>query len=148
MSMYKTFQTDKSLENDGIKLQYGESFRVTVARAGGTNKRFAKILDDVTRPYRRAIQTETMDNDRGVELLHEAYAKGVVLNWEVNRAPDGAEPVWEQGIEAPDGSLMPFTVENVVKTFKALPDLFKAIQEDSGRLSLFRTTVQEADAGN
>lgn len=148
MSLYKTFKTDPALETQGIVLQYDTSFRVTVARAGGANKRFAKILDEITRPYRRAIQTESMDNARGEELLQEAYARGVVLKWETNVAPDGQEPEWKEGIEGPDGEVIPFNVENVIKTFKALPDLFRAIQEDAGKQALYRTTVQEADAGN
>ena len=64
MSMYDAFGTDKDLEKTGIYLEY-ETFRIKVARAGGGNKRFAKMLEAHTRPYRRAMQTETLGNDRG-----------------------------------------------------------------------------------
>lgn len=142
MSMYELFKTDTNLETNGIVIDYG-SFRVTIARAGGANKRFAKTLDVKTKPYRRAIQTETMDNERGLDILREVYSEAVVLNWEVKDG-DG----WRQGIEGPDGDILPFTKENVLATFRALPDLFHDLQEQAGKAALFRQSIREAEAGN
>lgn len=148
MSMYKTFKTDDSLEKTGIFLDYGE-FRVTIARAGGSNKRFAKVLEAKTKPYRRAIQTEMMDQERGATLLREVYAEAVVLNWEVRDGEDkDGNPKWRVGIELPDGTIGAFTKENVLLTFNNLPDLFSDIQEQAGKAALFRASIQEAEAGN
>ena len=142
MSMYGQFQTDTSLETQGIIIDYG-TFRITIARAGGANKRFVKTLETKTKQFKRAIQTETMDNERGLEILRETYAEAVVLNWETKK--DG---VFVQGIEAQDGGILPLNKENVVFTFQNLPDLFTDIQQQAEKSALFRKFLQEQDAKN
>jgi hypothetical protein len=160
--MYKQFKTDTDLEKEGIDLNYGD-FIVKVARAGGGNKKFARVLEAKMKPVRRAVQTESLDNKRAEALMREAYAEGVVLMWSVRvKADDKGKPVeplqlmtegdgntvFVQGIEGPDGDVLPFNVENVVATFQALPELFADIREQSGKMGLFRQAGQEADAGN
>lgn len=142
MSMYDSFQTDKDLERNGIVVDYGE-FRVTVARAGGNNKRYLKLLDAKMKPYKRAYETDTLSNEIAVKILHEAYAQGVVTNWEVLK--DGE---WVQGIEAPDGSIMEFNADNVLQTFRNLPDLFQDIKSQAEKAALYRQAIQEAESGN
>lgn len=142
MSMYEQFQTDPDLEKNGIFIDYGE-FRVTLARAGGANKQYAKLLEAKTKPYRRAIQIETMDNEKAMDLLLEAFAEAVVLNWEVK---DGDK--WKKGIEGPDGDVIPFNTDNVIKTLRALPDLFNDLQEQASKVALYRKSIDEDDAGN
>lgn len=169
MSMYKQFQTDGELEKAGIDLDYGD-FKVRIGRAGGSNTRFASILENKMKPVRRALQTDTLENSRAEALLHEAYAEGVVLEWAVavvaNKDGKPKEPlqlasiyrdknnkdaertVFIQGIESPEGDILPFNKENVIQTFKNLPDLFADIREQSGKIGLFRKEGQEKDAGN
>lgn len=142
MSMYDMFKTDTDRERNGIFYE-GDGFRIKVARAGGANKRYAKMLEVHTRPYRRALQTETMGNERALELLYHVYADAVVLDWEVWK-----NGKWEQGIEGEDGEILPFNRENVIQTFKNLPDLFTDVQEQAGRIALFRQDIIEKDAGN
>ena len=143
MSMYETFKTDSGVETAGVRIEYGD-FRVTVARAGGANKKFAKILDRKTKPHRRALQLETMDPEVGKRLMIETYAEAVITNWESLR--DGA---WKQGIEAASGdALLPFTTANVIATLEALPDLFADIQEQAGKVALFRQSLREDDSKN
>jgi hypothetical protein len=142
MSMYKTFKTDDTLETQGVIIDYGQ-FRVTVARAGGANKRYGKTLEQKLRPFRRALQTDTMDEAKAEALLKETYAEAVVLNWEVQ--VDGE---WVTGIEQADGSVGAFNRENVLKVFADLPDLFIDLRSQCDKVSLFRREEQEADAGN
>jgi hypothetical protein len=148
MGMYDQFKTDGNLETQGIVLDYGD-FRVTVARAGGANKRFERTLEAKTKAYKRAIQTETLPNEKGKAILREVFAEAVVLNWEVRKpGKKEGEDTWEVGIEGPSGDVLPFSADNVAATFKALPDLFADIQEQAGKVSLFRAAVLEAEAGN
>ena len=142
MSMYKTFATESDFEINGISLDYG-SFRVKIARAGGKNKRFAKVLEAKAKPFRRAIQTEMMDQEQGLELLRQVYAEAVILNWET--LVDGE---WKVGIEGPDGDLLAFSKENIVMTLKNLPDLFQDIKDAADKAALFRQVVADADLGN
>jgi len=143
MSMYKQFGTDRELEKKGIVLDYGQ-FRVTVARAGSANHKFVRTHEILTKPVRRLIEQEILPVEKEREISRQLYAKAVVLNWEVK---DDKEK-WKQGIEAPDGSILPYTEENVINTFAALPDLFTDIQIQSNKMQLFRVADKEADAKN
>jgi hypothetical protein len=141
--MYKQFSTDRELEKKGIVLDYGQ-FRVTVARAGSANHKFVRTHEILTKPVRRLIEQEILPVEKEREISRQLYAKAVVLNWEVK---DDKEK-WKQGIEAPDGSILPYTEENVINTFAALPDLFADIQIQSNKMRLFRAADKEADAKN
>lgn len=141
--MYKQFSTDRELEKKGIVLDYGQ-FRVTVARAGSANHKFVRTHEMLTKPVRRLIEQEILPVEKEREISRQLYAKAVVLNWEVK---DDKEK-WKQGIEAPDGSILPYTEENVINTFAALPDLFTDIQIQSNKMQLFRAADKEADAKN
>lgn len=162
MSMYKQFQTDTNLEKTGVDLDYGD-FIVTIARAGGANKKFERTLEAKTKSVKRAIQTETLDNERGKAILREVYAEAVVIKWSVRVAADpkgkpieplkltaeaDGDTVFVEGIEGPNGDVMSATAENIAATFKALPDLFADIQEQAQKVALFRQAVQEAEAKN
>lgn len=141
--MYAQFTTDLVLETEGVEIDYGP-FMVTIARAGGSNKRFARVMEVKTKPHRRAIQTETLDQDRAGVILMEVYAEAVILRWETK-----VDGVFKIGIEDPNGgTLLPVNVENIVATFTALPDLFLDLQAQATRVSLFRETIMEDDAGN
>ncbi len=143
MSMYKLFKTDESLETKGIVIDYG-AFRVTIARAGGKNQRYARVLEAKSKPYRRAIQTETMDPDKAQQLLLETFAEAVVLNWETK-----VDDQWQRGIEPEGGGdLLPFNAENVILTFQKLPDLFQDLHAQANKVALFREGVLEQEAGN
>jgi len=140
--MYKEFLTNEKSEREGIILDYGD-FRVTVARAGGANKDYAKILERKTRPHRRAIQTGNFTNEQAKALLREVSAEAVVRRWEVQQ-----EGKWVDGIEGPNGDLLPFSKENVLMTFNALPDLFEDIQEQSQKIALYKDDLLEQAAKN
>jgi hypothetical protein len=146
--MYEQFSTDTESETSGILLNYGE-FRITIARAGGANKKFIRLLETKTKPYRRAIQTDTMDNERGNAILIAVYSEAIILNWE--RRDEKGKDKWTQGIEAPPGAkqaTLPFNRENVVVTLTDLPELFLDIQEQASKAALFRQDVLEEDAKN
>lgn len=139
-SPYQMFKTDSNLEKDGIKLNYGP-FWIYVARAGGANKKFQKMLEARLKPYRRAIQTETLDESIAATILREVFAEGVVLGW-------GSEQFGEGRMPDDKGKEMPFSVENVIKLFTDLPELYRDVQEQASKVSLFRASNIEEDVGN
>jgi hypothetical protein len=144
--MYEQFSTDKALEQTGVEIDYGD-FMVTVARAGGGNERFSKVLAAKSKPMRRLIENELISLERANKLLMEVYAETVILNWETK-----VDDKWVKGIErSPDDEgegLLPVTKENIQATFERLPDLFTDIQEQSSKVALFRQDEQEAESGN
>jgi hypothetical protein len=141
-SMYGQFQTDVEREKKGIIIDYGP-FRVTVARAGGANKRYQRSLEHKTRPYKRAIQTDTMDNELGQEILQSVYAETVITNWEVQ-----SEGEWVQGIEDSHGDIIAFNSDNVKAAFKDLPDLWNDILQQAQNAALYRLALREEAEGN
>ena len=141
-SMYEYFATDEESEKNGVVIDYG-NFRVTLARAGGANKKFQRVLELKSRPYRRAIQTEMLDPDVATKILLEAYAEAVVRNWEVK-----VQGEWRSGIEGPEGELLPFNEGNVLSTYERLPDLFDEHREQASKAALYRASLREAAAGN
>lgn len=144
MSMYAAFKTDENLEKNGIVIDYG-SFRVTLARAGGANKKFGRLLEAKTKPHKRAIQTETMDQERALDIVREVYAEAVILKWETKIGDEFVE-----GIEDPSDStkVIPVTKENLMATFRNLPDLFSDLQDQATKAALFRDQLREEDVKN
>jgi len=142
MGLYSQFQTDSDLEKTGVVIDYG-SFRVLVARAGGSNTDFMRVLTAKTKPHRRAIQTDTMDPKLAQAIEREVFAETVIKDWETE--VDGE---WVRGIESPDGGLLDVTVDNLIRTLENLPDLYADLKEQANKVALFRKEELEEDAKN
>ena len=57
---YKLFGSDKDVEQKGVLVNYGD-FRLRIARAGGSNQRFRRLLQAKLKPFRHQIDNDTMD---------------------------------------------------------------------------------------
>lgn len=155
MSLHKTFKTDTKLEQKGIEIDYGTT-RFRIARAGGANTRFAAVLNERTRPYRRAIAADALPADQQRDILIDVYAETVVLD--VRTKTSNGE--WRSGINpedlpqhdpktiSPETGLLPANKDNIVALFKALPELFNDIQQQAQNYALFKQEIDEALAGN
>lgn len=138
-SLYAQFKTDKSVEKEGVILEYGfnskkKPIEIRIARAGGANVQYSKLLEAKIKPYRRQIQNDTLDNEVADKLTKEVYAQAVVLGW--------------SGVEDENNIDMEFSVANCVKLFTDLPDLWRDIQEQATKAALFRAEVLESDSKN
>lgn len=142
-SIYGAFLTDAALEKTGIWLDYGQ-FRVRIGRQGGANKAFARILEARTKPYQRAIKTETIEPAMVEKIIREVFAEAVVLDWETKNEVGE----WTKKIEFKDGTSGNPIPANYVRVFEEIPDLFADIQEQATKVSNFRQAVREANAGN
>jgi len=142
MSMYDIFETDEDLENTGVWLDYGD-FRLKIASAGQGNKKYVRYAEKALKPVRRAMQAGAVSNERSLAIMSDIFAKTIVLAWEIK-----SEEGWKPGIEARDGSVLPFNYENVLATFEALPNLFMDVQEQAQSISNFRKAEREEDSGN
>lgn len=139
MSLYKQFKTDESLEKEGVWIEYGETdkgdpIRIKIARAGGQNKAFAKVLERRTRPHRRALQNGTMDPQLAEDIFRETFAETVVLDWE--------------NVDGPDGELMEFNKDNILQVFRDLPDLYADLKQQASSAAIFREEIRQEDLGN
>lgn len=135
MSLYKQFKNDDDMEiHQGIDLDYGGGPVITVRRAGGANKAYGAVLSAKMRPYERQIQAGNLDDDTASRLLSEVYAEAVILGW--------------KGVAGDKGQVLSFSKENVVRVLTDLPDLFRDIQEQAGKLANFRRAEVEETAKN
>lgn len=141
-ALRRMFNTDLSLERKGIWLQYSEDCEILIARAGGANKTFVKLIQRLSKPHRRAIQTESMDEKLLENLFIEAYAKAILLDWK------GVTKDIITGEDKDAKEELTFNADNAAAVLRALPDLFVDIQKASDNISLFRAEILEADSGN
>jgi len=138
----KMYQTVPTLETKGVVIQYDEGVEITVARAGGANKKFAKVLTKLSKPHRRAIQTETVPEGVERELVLRTYAQTVVMGWK------GITKDIITGNDTDASEELPCVEENIVAVFTALPDLFEDVAKMSQDISLYRAEVLEDDSKN
>ena len=148
---YGSFRSDTEAEREGIELDYGP-FRVTIARAGGANRSYDRILEALTKPYRRAIQLETLSQKVSERIMKEALAKAVILKWEVlvdaEGDPDPDGETWVEGLEDPStGALLSFSWENVLEVLQhpEIQNLYTDIRVQSGKEALFLQVQREME---
>jgi len=141
--MFDAFETDSDLETKGVLIDYG-SFQVRIAYAGKSNPEYAKYAEMKLKPLRRAMANGLMTDDRSEAVMLDIYAKTIIKEWRVKKE-DGT---YESGIEARDGSIIPFNHENVISTLKSLPRLFSDIVTMSDSIDNFRRAELESESGN
>lgn len=133
-SIYDKFGTDKKAEQEGIVLDYGDGMEIRIARAGGSNTKFEKAVQQKMRKYGLQAKHDLLEPEQQREIFREVLAETVVLGWD--------------GMYDRDGEEIPFDKENCIQLFKDLPDLFDDVLEQSRKSSLFKQSVLEQEQGN
>lgn len=148
-SMYNQFETNKNLEQGGIWIDYGD-FRVLASHAGGANKEYVKYLEQKTKPYRRAIGAGLFSEERSRPMLFDVYAQTIIKAWEVKEGTDDktGEVKWKSGIHKKGKGILDYTKENVIVTFKNLPELFFDIQKVVTEIAAYRKADMVEDSKN
>lgn len=134
MSLYKQFKTDEQVEKQGLTLNFADGISIVIARAGGSNDRYFKRMEVLTKPYRRQIEAGTADRKVLQAVIIEVFAETVLLGWE--------------NVTDEEGKPLEFNKLNAIKVLTDLPDLFAEIQEQAGKSALFRLSLNEQDAKN
>lgn len=133
-SIYDMFKTNANLEQDGIWINYGTAGKFLVARSGGSNTMFAKVLEAKMRPYRRQLDNETMDAQVAQDILMETFVETVLKGWE--------------GVKDEKGKEIKFSKEAALKLFRDLPELFNDLRLQSTKLANYLASDLEDDVGN
>lgn len=131
--VFDDFETDKTVEKEGVWVDYGD-YKIRIARAGGANKAYEICLANKSKPYRKQIQNGSMDIARQKELVKEAYIETIVLDWE--------------NITERDGTPIPFNKANVKGLFNRVPDLWEDLMTQAQDLALFKLDISEESAKN
>jgi len=142
MSAFNIFKTDEKAEQEGVWQDFG-TFKVRVARSGGGNKRFQKMMEARMKPYGRAIQLGTMEEDIALNILADVYSKTVITGWQCKR-----DDKWEDVVEVAPGTFEPYSPDVAKKALIALPNLLLDIQAQSSNLAMYRDTVRGEEGKN
>jgi len=139
MSLRKQFKTDKKLEAKGIEIEFPDAL-ITVARAGGSNKKYKRALAKALKPFKSAVDTDSLDEDRMLPVIIKPFVDEVLLDWKT--WVDGA---WVSGIEgSTPGAIVEFTKENATKFLLECPELYYELQEKAVGRKLFLEDMEEA----
>lgn len=148
MSLRKAFKTDRALEIDGVTLPVGindhnkKAITITISRMSPTNKRYSKALEEATRPHETSLQTGTMDNELGRQVLQQVFAETILIGWDNLPKSDLT------GDDADDGEFLEFTPANAIALFEELPDLYNDWEGKAQKASTFRAKERDKNAGN
>jgi len=136
------FETDASVETEGVVIEYAPGVEVRIARAGGANKKFAKMMTRLAKPHRRAIQAEAISEETLIHLFIKAYAATIILGWK------GLTKDLITHDDADADTELPFSRENAEALLQEQPNLFQDIQRTADNIAIFRAEILEADSKN
>lgn len=154
---YASYNMSPDKEKGGTYIEAG-AFRIKVARAGGKNVKYTNTREGLTKPHRRAIQTDTLPQEIQDRLNAELAAKALVTSWEVdqnfgetNEAGAALEPNWivNKMHDPDDGSIVDASVDLMIKTFLKYNDLYLQVAGwASDAENYLDKEAIEADVGN
>ena len=131
--LYKLFKGATNLETEGVWFEIAEGVKFLMARAGGANKKYNRVFQSLMKPHMRAYRNGTLDDAVSNKIMRQAFAKGVLLDWE--------------GVQDESGNTLEFSYDNAMKLFTDLPDLFDALFDEAGKLGNY-TLKEMEDSGN
>lgn len=139
MSLYKNYAMDADKEINGVSVEVDQNENGTFAtfvlsRMGTTNKRYSKALEFATRPYRRQIELETMDNGLAEKIFRKVFCETVLLGW--------------SNVYGRDGEEIKFTSSAAIALFEDLPLLYEELSAKAKSVGLFREETTEDEAKN
>lgn len=133
LSPYAMFSSNADKEAAGIWKQIGATSYL-IARAGGNNEKFLKVVKDKFLPFQSAINSDTLPKAVAKQLAVEAFVGTILLDWKnfVDR----------------DGTELPFTKENALRVLTDLPELFTTLSKEAQSLANFQDQQLEEAAKN
>lgn len=119
------YATDRSLEEEGVWVDYGDGLKVKVRRLNSKHSR--ETRRKLEKPYAAQFRNRDMPESLQEELLNKQVAKAIVVDWE--------------GVENPDkeGEQLPCTEENVLRMITEFPDF----RDDILTAAMERTTFEK-----
>jgi hypothetical protein len=124
-SFLERYSTDKSMEEDGVWVDYGGGIKVQIRRMNSTKSRDTRRR--LEKPYTKGFRGQDLPEDLQEELLNQQIAQAIVVAWE--GVPDPDDP--KKAITC--------TPENVMKVIKAFPDF----RDDIIAAAIERATFQK-----
>lgn len=143
MPLKDLYKTDPVANETGVWVAYpansdGTIPRFRLARQNvAANKKYGRELDRATKPYRREIELDTLDEKVSDDVMLHVFCTTILLEWEYVQPDD-------------DGKNRDFTEENA-KALLGDPqwaELYEDLQSRAKRAALFRIAQQEKAGKN
>lgn len=139
--LHKRFKTDNVKETEGVRIEFPEAQNddgtipvFILSRMGKANKAYQKAIEAATRPHRRQIQLETLNNDVAEELFLNVFVDVILKGWE--------------NIQNDENQNVPFSKSSAVALMKELPDVYERLQEEAKESTNFRDNALENEGKN
>ncbi len=133
--IYELYLTDEEREKSGFWYDVTDTCKILLARAGGSNIRFLKAVQDKTQPHRHKLDDlDKMDPGLANKLMIEAFAESVVLDW--------------TGVTDVKGKEIKFSKKHAINLLTELHDLFDELRDAASKQSNYRASVITGDIKN
>lgn len=145
MDIFDIFKTDKTLDEKGIDLEYGNT-RIRVLRAGPSNKKYVAKVSKEFNKVRKLEEAGALSNEQSSSIMRKIYAETIIVGWKTQ-----VDGVFVDGISTGTGSslLLEFNTENVIATLNILPpEFFADLIQQAAKLENFRTEELEIEVKN
>jgi len=126
MKIFENKKTDAVAEKDGVWVWYGEEAWVKVARAGGANKRFTRVSQQLSKERRR----QKNDDEELNKIMARLVSETILMGW--------------KGFE----DLEAFSKEYAFDVLCELPDFRRDIERIAEDEKIFNKAELEAAAKN
>lgn len=132
-SLYDVFSTNKDFETEGVTLDFGVA-KFKVRRAGGSNRRFATVFRNKTKPHAQALAANTLSEETTKKILIDVYFEAVMIGWE--------------DVTDRKGQSMAFNRENFTQLMMDLPDLWDTLRDEAEKMKNFQdaTVIEDGEA--
>lgn len=134
------YSTDKTLEEEGVWVDYGEGLKVKIRRLNSKHSR--EVRRKLEKPYAAQFRGREMPESLQEELLNKQLAGSIVVDWEGVPDPDNAPQFLADGV-TPDpknpGTMLPYSPENVLRMVKEFGDF----RDDILTAAMEKTTFQK-----
>lgn len=131
--IFKDFAKDSGKETNGVWMTYNKH-EYLIARSHRNNVKFAKLMEELMRPYQWALRRDDWDAIKEVanDLMQVVYAKTILLA--IRRLGSTEQ--------------LDYTPEDGVALFKALPDFWDLVYKFSNRDSVYSPDAVKDDSKN
>lgn len=127
-----TFKTNEQREQEGVWEDAGGGLRLKVARLG--NLRYEEYLRQTGKPYARQMRHGTVDNKVLEDLIRQAMARHVLLDWE--------------NLDDEQGNPIPYSHEKALELLTKYRDFHQMVLEIAQDARLFKEQDLEEARGN
>lgn len=131
MDLYEKYKTDEEKEVEGAWVPLSATARIKVSRMG--NVRYRECMRRKSAPYRTAGISNAVPNDVLEQLVREAVAETILVDW--------------HGITT-DGRDVPYSKEQALAFCTDLKDFYNFVLTAADNMETFRVNGQAVLVGN